>query len=216
MLYAKFNRTLQMDSVKSTASVQLTTARERATSTRHEYFIGGDQADLLVLIDKIKRKKCSVAFRIIAESYTKGGKVYQSQNPGHIVFYSNTRYEFAELHPNGEMVIEKGERAGQVVSSYKMEAPAQWVTVDNLFKTDRSRFDALSPQTRDAYLMGTLIQVPASFKPAVVDPRTETLVGLAPVDSNDGSDDEQDAIDGLNEPSEAPETDANGDEILPF
>ena len=205
-----------MDSVKSTASVQLTTARERATSTRHEYFIGGDQADILVLIDKIKRQKCSVAFRIIAESYTKNGKVYQSQNPGHIVFYSNTKYEFAELHANGEMVIEKGERAGQTVSSYKMAPPQVWVTVDNLFNNEPMKFMMLSQQMKDAYLMGTLIEVPASFKPAIVDPRTETLVGLAPVDSNDGSDDEQDAIDGLNEPSEAPETDANGDEILPF
>lgn len=216
MLYAKYNRSLQMDSVKSTASVKLTVARESASSVRHEYFVGGDLADLLVLIDKIKRQKCSVAFRIIAESYTKNGKVYRSQNPGHIVFYHNKRYEFAELHYNGEMVIEQGARAGEVVSSYKMVPPAVWVTVDNLFWTDRSRFDAMSPQTRDAYLMGTLIEVPASFKPAVVDPRTGTLAGLAPIDSNHESDEEQDAIDGLNEPSEAPETDANGDEILPF
>lgn len=203
-----------MDSVKSTASVQLTTARERATSTRHEYFIGGDQADLLILIDKIRRQKCSVAFRIIAESYTKNGKVYQSQNPGHIVFYSNTKYEFAELHANGEMVIEKGERAGQTVSSYKMAPPQVWVTMDNLFNNEPMKFMMLSQQMKDAYLMGTLIEVPASFKPAIVDPRTGTLVGLSPVES--GSDEEQDAIDGLNEPSEAPETDANGDEILPF
>lgn len=205
-----------MDSAKSTASVKLTVARESASSVRHEYFIGGDQADLLVLIDKIKRQKCSVAFRIIAESYTKNGKVYQSQNPGHIVFYSDTKYEFAELHANGEMVIEKGERAGQVVSSYKMVPPAQWVTVDNLFNHEPNKFMMLSQQMKDAYLMGTLIEVPASFKPAVVDPRTGTLAGLAPVDSTHESDEERDAIDGLNEPSEAPETDANGDEILPF
>lgn len=209
MLYAKYNRSLQMDSVKNTASVQLTSARESASSVRHEYFIGGDQSDLLVLIDKIKRQKCSLAFRIIADSYTKNGKVYKSHNPGQIVFYSNTRYEFAELHYNGEMVIEKGERAGQSVSSYKMVAPAVWATVDNLFNTDRSRFDALSSQTRDAYLMGTLIQVPASFKPAVVDPRTGTLVGVSSAEPDHGYDEEIDTIDGLNETPESPDPDDN-------
>lgn len=210
MLYAKYNRSLQMDSAKSTASVQLTSARESATSIRHEYFIGGDQPDLLILIDKIRRQKCSVAFRIIAESYTKNGKVYQSQNPGHIVFYSNTKYEFAELHANGEMVIEKGERAGQTVSSYKMVAPQVWVTVDNLFNNEPNKFMMLSQQMKDAYLMGTLIQVPASFKPAICDPQTGALSGMLLNDPTDmESREEQDNIDGLNETPESPDSDDN-------
>jgi hypothetical protein len=100
------------------------------------------------------------------------------------------------------------------VERYKI-APSQLVArLDELFKHDRMRFDALSTDIKDAYIMGTL-GAPDKFTPAVVDLATGQLkgVGVPPapeviVDEND-----DDNIDGLNDTE--PETPAQ-DEELPF
>ena len=201
MLYAQYIRSMEMVSSFGTASVKLTTAGETAKRMRHEYVIGGDTSDLLVLIDRIKRRKADPSFRIIPKTYVKGGNVYNSDRPGQIVFYSYVRVDFGELHYNGEYTIKTGDRVGQVVSSYKLVAPQLWLNVDNLFKTDRARFDALSAHIRDSYLMGTLGAPGNEFKPAVCDPDTGVLVGATPVGvipHDRESEEEQDAIDDLN------------------
>lgn len=200
-----------MASSQNTASVKLTVAGDTAKKMRHEYAIGGDAADLLVLIDKIRRQKADPGLRILPKTYVKNGRVYNSDRPGAIIMYSWTRVDFGEVHYNGEYTIKMGERAGQTVSSYKLVAPQVWLNVDNLFRTDRLRFDALSPAIKDAYLMGTLCAPAAGFKPAICNPDTGQLAGVEPVESvDDGYSDEPDAIDGLND---APESD---DEGAPF
>jgi hypothetical protein len=214
MLYAQYIRSMEMVSPQGTASVKLTTAGDTAKKMRHEYIIGGDTEDLLVLIDKIKRHKADPGIQIIPKTYVKNGRVYNSDRPGAIVMYSWSRVDFGEVHYNGEYTIKMGARAGQTVSSYKLVAPQVWLNVDNLFRTDRLRFDALSPAIKDAYLMGTLCSNVA-FKPAICNPETGQLVGAEGiVDANDGySDEERDNIDGLNETPEAPTSD---DEGAPF
>ncbi len=210
MLYAQYTRSIEMRSQLGTASVKLTAAGETAPKMRHEYVIGGDTSDLLVLIDKINRKTADPSIQIIAKTYTKQGKVYQSDRPGAIVMYSWSRIDFGEVHYNGEYTIRQGERAGQIVSSYKLVAPQLWLNVDNLFRNDRMRFDALSASIKDSYLMGTLCT--PDFKPAVCDPETKQLVGAPAQESP--VDDQQDDIDGLNQGPEAPSDDA--DENAPF
>ena len=198
----------------NTASVKLTVAGETA-KVRYEYAVGGDTADLRVLIDKIKRHKMSSDFVIVPATYTRNGRVVPSDRPGAILFYSNLNFPFGELVPNGFIKLEKGERAGQTVSSYKMAPPQVWVTVDNLFNNEPMKFMMLSQQMKDAYLMGTLIEVPASFKPAICDPQTGALSGMPLNDPTDmASREEQDAIDGLNETPESPDSD--DDNSAPF
>ena len=220
MLYAQYIRSMEMVSSFGTASVKLTVAGETAKRMRHEYVIGGDTADLLVLIDKIRRRKADPSFRIIPKTYVKGGTVRNSDRPGQIVFYSYVRVDFGELHYNGEYSIKTGERTGQVVSSYKLVAPQLWLNVDNLFKTDRSRFDALSAHIRDSYLMGTLGAPGNDFKPAVCDPDTGALVPPVPsyVMPTDDADTqrEQDAIDDLNNPEYGEEGDDDDTPSAPF
>lgn len=215
MLYAQYIRSVEMKSSQSTASVKLTVAGDTANKMRHEYAIGGDSADLMVLIDKIRRKKADPGLQILPKVYVKNGREYHSDRPGAIIMYSWVRVDFGEVHYNGEYTIKFGARAGQTVSSYKLIAPQLWLNVDNLFRTDRMRFDALSASVKDAYLMGTLCSPPVGFKPAVCDPDTGLLSGadVIPVDDI-YSDEERDAIDGLNETPETPESD--DDNNAPF
>lgn len=211
---------MEMVSSFGTASVKLTVAGDTAKRMRHEYVIGGDTADLLVLIDKIKRRKADPSFRIIPKTYVKGGTVRNSDRPGQIVFYSYVRVDFGELHYNGEYTIKTRERVGEVVSSYKLVAPQVWLNVDNLFRTDRSRFDALSAHIRDSYLMGTLGAPGNDFKPAVCDPDTGALVPPVPsyVMPTDDADTqrERDAIDDLNNPEYGEEGDDDDTPSAPF
>lgn len=211
MLYAQYTRSIEMRSQLSTASVKLTAAGETAPKMRHEYVIGGDTDDLLVLIDKIMRKKADPSIQIIPRTYTKNGRIYQSDRPGAIVMYSWTDIGFGEVHYNGEYTIKQGDRAGQIVSSYKLVAPQMWLSVHNLFENKRAHFDALPESIRVAYLTGTL-GAKDDFKPAVCDPDTGQLVG-APVQESH-VDDLQGDIDGLNQGPEAPSDDT--DENAPF
>jgi len=212
MLYAQYIRSMEVRPSLNTASVKLTVAGETA-KVRYEYAVGGDTADLMVLIDKIKRHKMSSDFVIVPATYTRNGRVVPSDRPGAILFYSNLNFPFGELVPNGFIKLEKGERAGQTVERFKI-APSQLVArLDELFKHDRMRFDALSTDIKDAYIMGTL-GAPDKLTAAVGDLATGLLkgVGAAPahdliVDEND-----DDNIDGLNT---EPETPAQ-DEELPF
>ncbi len=212
MLYAQYTRSIEMRSQLGTASVKLTAAGETAPKVRHEYVIGGDTDDLLVLIDKINRKKADPSIQILPRTYTKNGRVYNSDRPGAIVMYSWTNIAFGEVHYNGEYTIRQGERAGQIVSSYKLVAPQMWLSVHNLFENKREHFNALPESMQVAYLTGTL-GAKDGFTPALCDPDTKELIG-AESHVDDQHDDLQDDIDGLNQGPEAPSDDA--DENAPF
>ncbi len=225
MLYAQYIRSMEvrpsLNGLKgqgvpsSTASVKLTTAGETA-KVRYEYAVGGDTADLMVLIDKIKRQKMSSDFVIVPATYTRNGKVVPSDRPGAILFYSNLNFSFGELVPNGYIKLEKGARAGQTVERYKIAPSKLLERVDELFKRNKQLFDVLSEDIKVAYALGTL-GAPDKFTPAVVDLATGLLKGADVTPAQDVIVDEQDegdsSIDGLNDTE--PEVPAD-DEELPF
>ena len=200
---------MEMVSPLSTASVKLTVAGETAKSIRHEYEIGGDVEDLNNLIKLIRDRKADQSFRIVPRKYVKNGVVYNSDRPGAILMYSYVRIGFGEVHPNGEYIIKQGDRAGQKVVAYKLVAPELYSIVDNLYKTDRPRFDALSAHIRDNYVLGILGAPDAKFKPAVCDPDTGVLIGVNATLVNDPTPEEgNDSIDGLDDTPNA-EDDSN-------
>lgn len=207
MLYAKYSRSMEMLSPLSTALVKPTTAGETAKNIRHEYEIGGDVEDLIDLIKGIRAHTADPSFRIIARTYTKNGKVYHSDRPGAIMMYSYVRIGFGEVHPNGEYIIKQGDRAGHKVTGYKLVAPQLWLTVDNLFRNYRDRFDALTAEMKNAYLLDELCLPPAGFKPAVCNPDTGVLVGFEDAAAEEGVD-HSDPLDGL--------TDTSDDSNAPF
>jgi hypothetical protein len=204
-----------LDVPSSTASVQLTKAGETAKVVRYEYMVGGDIDDLMVLIDKIMRHKVSTDFVIVPATYTKNGKVVPSDRPGAVLFYSNQKFSFGELVPNGFIKLEKGARAGQTVERYKISPPQLVARIKELFDRDRVMFDALSADIKNAFILGTL-GAPDKFTPAVVDLTTGKLKGVDATSTPDTrvieQQEDDSSIDGLNMDPEAPAQ----DEELPF
>lgn len=241
MLYIKHNRTLTQDAslVKPTggynATVNPSSARESASSVRHEYIVGGDLSDnktvveLLTLADQIRRKRCSTAFVIVPPTYTRNGVMRTSDRAGAILYYSDTYCEFGYLEPKGLMVIAKGQRAGESVHAYQLVVDdpenlpntVKWFKLQQLM--DRAEVDKsaarslqnLSTEIREAFALGYLVQIPAWFKPAFVDNMQIRGTAAAQsdggaIDGRDEADADSDLIDELNKlnPS-APDDDSS-------
>mgnify|MGYP003330097142 CR=1 FL=1 len=182
MLYAKFSRSIAMPS--STATQLVSKAGETATKIRYEYLIGGDTDDLVTLIDKIKRQQMSTDFVIVPATYVRNGRTITSDRPGALLFYSSVYYTYAELHFAAMMTLKKGSRSGQTVEMYNLVPSDMQIRVKQLSDHNPKLFSILGADIQQAWALGTF-EVPAGFKPAVVDLSTGLLQGVSPKQQED-------------------------------